>query len=658
MFKRIMDRFSGKKTDPAAAPAQAPAAPPPDEQELITVYDAYGREMKITRADWRDKLFLPQLKSSWDQPDALYSLILNGINDGMFEEVKAASARLLTIDPIPERSGTMRAIVMLKLGRLDDAEAILRETMQKVGETGTLLTNLAKVEAERGEHDKAEATLWKAIEREPNLDNGLMWWAGIHKDRGGDEAYASALQRVAALPGSWRAQLWLARGHLEHGDVAEARTLYEQVLATTTLDAESLMMVSGDLGNHGQVPLMVELIAPVLDFQRHDPRAGMNLVQAYLQLDRLDEGEALLSKLYALDLPPFKQYLDRFSAEFQQRRTQEAKPTPIVEQAMDIAGVPYSGPIWTYGLRNPPWLFAPKSETAKKVLFLCLSKKLTGGEAAQQERENAIGRLSRALPLYFAESVHVWTGHEGQAVIPVVRGGGPVLFGATDDDDATIEAFKSRGDIIVCGSIDDSEGRWRVACHVWFAEKNDWIAREQIDVPADELGQGVLALEQRLLATLGELRETPWDTWYARPLVEAMDVYLTGLSQSLMLSLVANGLVPKDGLWGERNMLEWWLRMSLQWPSWVVPRMAYLAILSNAAHYGSPVLEEFRERTLALIRDVERDQPLLARLAPVAWKAFGMNDGLEHARRQVGAEDAYAQWLDRVVQGGQPLVSA
>lgn len=658
MFKRIMDRLSGKKTDQAAPPASASTATPPNEQDLITVYDAYGREMKITRADWRDKLFLPQLKSSWDQPDALYSLILNGINDGMVDEVKAASARLLTIDPIPERSGTMRAIVMLKLGRLDDAEAILRETMQKVGETGTLLTNLAKVEAERGEHEKAEATLWKAIEREPNLDNGLMWWAGIHKDRGGDEAYVSALRRVAELPGSWRAQLWLARNHLEHGDVADARSLYEQVLATNTLDADSLMMISGDLGNHAQVPLMVELIAPVLDFQRHDPRAGMNLVQAYLQLDRLDEGEALLSKLYALNLPPFKQYLDRFSAEFQQRRTQESKPTPIVEQAMDIAGVPYSGPIWTYGLRDPQWLLAPKRETAKKVLFLCLSKKLTGGEAAQQERENAIGRLSRALPLYFAESVHGWTEHEGQAVIPVVRGGGPVLFGASDDDDATIEVFKSRGDIIVCGTIDDSEDRWRVVCKVWSAEKNDWIAREQIDVAAGDLGQGVLALEQRLLAAVSESYETPQDAWYTRPSAEAMDVYLTGLSQSLMLSLVSNGLVPKDSLWGERNMLEWWLRMALQWPTWAVPRMAYLAILSNAANYGSPVLEEFRERTLALISSTNRDQPWLARLAPVAWKAFGMNDALEDVQRKAGADAAYAEWLDRVARGGKPKVSA
>ncbi|PXV58984.1 Tetratricopeptide repeat-containing protein [Dyella jiangningensis] len=653
MFKRIMDRLSGKNADQATATASAP-----DEQELITVYDAYGREMRITRADWRDRLFLPQLQSSWDQPDALYSLIVNGINDGMVEEVKPASARLLTIDPIPERSGTVRAIVLLKLGHLDDAEAVLRETMQKVGDTGTLLTNLAKVHAARGEHERAEATLWTAIEREPNLDNGLMWWAAMHKERGGDEAYAAALQRVAALLGSWRAQLWLARRHLERGEVDDARALYEQWLASETLDGDALMMVSGDLGNHGQVPLMIELIAPALDLQRHDPRAAMNVVQAYLQLGRVEEGEALLSRLYALNLPPFKQHLDRYAAQFQQLRTQEAKPTPIVEQAMDVAGVPYSGPIWTYGLRDPQWLFRPKPQDAKKVLFLCLAKKLTGGEVAQQERENAIGRLSRALPLYFAESVHGWTDAEGQAVIPVVRGGGPVLFGASEDEDETIAAFKSHGDIVVCGTIDDSDGRWRIACSAWSAEKNDWIARERVDVPVAELAQGVLALEQRLLAAIGGTRDTPWDDGYTRPTPEAMDVYLTGLSQSLMLSLVSHGLVPKENLWGERNMLEWWLRMALQWPSWAVPRMAYLAALSNAARYASPVLEEFRERTLALLKSIKDEQPMLARLAPLAWHCFGMNDALDDVRRHAADDEAYTQWLDRVARGGQRSVDA
>jgi len=647
MFKRIMERLSGKRAQSTEVASSPPA------QELITVYDMYGREMQITRADWRDKMFLPNLQSSWDDPDKLYTLILNGINDGMAEEVKGASARLLTIDPIRERSGTVRAIVFLKLGRLDDAEAVLRETMQKVGETGTLLTNLAKVEAERGDHDQAEATLWRAIEGDPNLDNGLMWWAAIQRDRGGDEAYLAALQRVAALPGSWRAQLWLARSHLSNGDVDAARALYRQALATKAFDADSLMMISGDLGNHGQLALMVELIAPVLDLKRHDPRAGLNLLQAYVQLDRVEDGEALLSRLYALDVPPLKQHLDRFSAELQKLRSESATPTPVDEQALDIVSVPFDRPIWTYGLSDPRWLLTPKPEQARKVLFLSLGKQVTQATGAQEEREDEIGRLSRALPLYFAESLHGWTDHAGVAVIPVVRGGGPVLFGATDDHAATIETFKARGDFIVFGNIDGSDGRWRVACRVWSVERNDWIAQEQFDVPANELGQGVLAMEQRLLTVFGGGAPRPLDRWYVRPSAEAMPPYLTGLGQSLTLTLAANGLIPGDSLWGERNMLEWWLRVALHWEPWVVPRIAYLAALSMAASYGSPLLEEFRARTLELLRSAESRDPITARLAPLAWKTFGIANERDAARNDAAADSDYTQWLERLAQDGQ-----
>lgn len=648
MFKRIMERLSGKSTPQASADKASAAM---QDQELIIVYDSYGRELQITRADWREKMFMPNLQASWNDPDKLYSLILNGIDDGMVEEVKGASARLLTIDPIVERSGTMRAIVMLKLGRLDDAEAVLRETMQKVGQTGTLLTNLAKVEFERGEHEKAEATLWRAIEGEPNLDNGLMWWASIQRERGGDDAYVAALQRVAALPGSWRAQLWLARHHLQNGDVDTARALYQQALASDALDGEPLMMVSGDLGNHGQVPLMVELIAPVLNLQRHDPRAGLNLLQAYVQLGRLDEGEALLSQLYALNVAPLKQHLDRFSAELQQQRVAGATPTPVEEQALDIVSVPFDRPIWTYGLRDPQWLLSPKQAQAKKVLFLSLGKKVSEVTSAQQEREDEIGRMSRALPLYLAESVHFWTGYEGVAVMPVVRGGGPVLFQDTDDHAATVDLFKSRGDFIVLGSIDDRDERWRVECRVWSVAQNEWIAREQFDVPAAELAQGVLALEQRLLAALGGSAPTPQEAWYVRPSAEAMPPYLTGLGQSLMLSLAANELIPSKSLWGERNMLEWWLRLALHWEPWVVPRMAYLAALSTASGYGSPLLEEFRTRTLEFVRSAAGRDTTMARLAPVAWKTFGVTDELDGARRAAMPDSAYAQWLDRLMQG-------
>lgn len=302
MLKRLLGRLT-KKADPAP-------------EQLITAYDAQGRELRIPRGEWRDKVLGPNLRSAWDDPDELYRQILAALNDGFVAETDAPSARLLDIDPLPERGHTIRAIVMLQLGRLDEAEAVLQAGIERVGRSGTLLTNLAKVHAERGDHPRSEALLREAVQRDPNQENGLLWWAAIQRERDGEAGYLRALAEAAGLPGAWRPQLWLARHHLEQGEVGAARALYETVLSSGGYDSETLMVVSGDLGHGGQVELIPELIAPAFDPRRHDPRAGLNLLQAYLQLGRRQEGRALLTTLYALDLPPLKQHLDYFAAEF------------------------------------------------------------------------------------------------------------------------------------------------------------------------------------------------------------------------------------------------------------------------------------------------------------------------------------------------------
>ena len=119
-----------------------------------------------------------------------------------------------------------------------------------MGRTGSVLLNLAQVYATRNETERADATLWRALEVEPNLDNGLGWYASLAAERAaaglaagspeadqtalqqaGEQAGTEALQRVATLPGSWRAQLWLARGELNRNNLDAARALYHQALA-------------------------------------------------------------------------------------------------------------------------------------------------------------------------------------------------------------------------------------------------------------------------------------------------------------------------------------------------------------------------------------------------------------------------------------------
>jgi tetratricopeptide (TPR) repeat protein len=135
-----------------------------------------------------------------------------------------------------------------------------------------------------GDDARAQALIWRALELEPNEETALNWMIGMARPQGQD-AVLAAYARAAALPGSWRALLWLARYALDRGDLAEATRLYEVALARATpTPADLLMQLSGDLGNRGHTELLMKLTQPRFDLLEHGLTVGNNLLRACVEL--------------------------------------------------------------------------------------------------------------------------------------------------------------------------------------------------------------------------------------------------------------------------------------------------------------------------------------------------------------------------------------
>jgi len=115
--------------------------------------------MQIPRSEWRDKIFLPSLDEKRNDADGLYQAIINGLNDGFAAALIPAAACLMEIDELPVGSHSIQGIVLMQNGELSAAESTLRAGIAKAGETGTLLTNLAKVFAECGKEACADRVL-------------------------------------------------------------------------------------------------------------------------------------------------------------------------------------------------------------------------------------------------------------------------------------------------------------------------------------------------------------------------------------------------------------------------------------------------------------------------------------------------------------------
>lgn len=637
---------------PAASVQSSPVVAQADLSRLITAYDSYGREIKIALGEWREQVLQPNLERHWDNSDELYNQIIAAMNDGLFGDIEPASARLLQIDANIERSHTVRGIVLMKVGRVDEAGKVIEDGMAKTGRTGTLLTNLAKVISAQGQKEHSEQVLREAVRADPNMENGLMWLLAIENERGGKAAYLQALQAAAALPGSWRPQLWLARHHLENAEVERALALYRKILVDGIYAADALMMISGDLGKNGHEAIIIDLLLPVYDVHRHSPQAGFNLLEAMIRQKRVLEGEGLLSRLYALGLAPYKQHLDHYAERLQAVRVATDTVRPVDPGKLDIRTLVLDRPVWSYGLNHPKWLFRQKSEGAEKVIFVPLALAARESDEAHEQREDDAGRLSRALPLYFAESVHYWTDRIGAFHLPVVVGGGPVVSSREADGAALCAHFPGAAAFIVTGCLEEPSGErpWDLSVKIWQVDTAVCIAEKRVMLQLKEDGQAVLELEHWLHEKMQGEKALPFDDFYIRLPPEAIQIYLSALGQGLMLTLTHNDVATKGAMWGERKMIEYPLKMALHWPGMESLKIFYLSGIGKAAGYRSDVLPEFAERTLQFLCELESSGSKVARLKPVVWKAFGMRDSLATLQPEKETDPLYREWLHGLMQ--------
>lgn len=194
-------------------------------------WDDYGRVCEIPREDWRTKVLPINFQRTWNDADKLAALIDNAINDGFFADCLEPVRHLYRIDATPKRAVNVLAFVLIKLNQLDEAERILNEALKRHGKDSLFLNNLAKVHFGRGNQALVESNLWESIALDPNLENSMGWYVAIHRERGGDPDAVECLDRIAALPGSWRAQLWLAGAALKSRNLDRALELYQAALA-------------------------------------------------------------------------------------------------------------------------------------------------------------------------------------------------------------------------------------------------------------------------------------------------------------------------------------------------------------------------------------------------------------------------------------------
>jgi hypothetical protein len=288
-----------------------------------------------------------------------------------------------------------------------------------------------------------------------------------------------------AIAGGIMPQLAEARTRLDAKDLPGALAIYEQVLAAAGARPDVLVTISGDLGVHGNVSELIELIAPRYDAAKHGPATGLNLLQAYLVTRNVESAQHLLDILFSLQRPELEERLFGFSNALADLMA-GSEPVNEAAMAMAAAGVApealrislasISKPIWFYGLESgAPQLLPHKEGKLRRVAFAqCAQPGIKNAEELSAQPEDAMGRLTRGLPLWFAETFTFAAGYEPIAAIGTSNQKKYAVFGAewtAENIRQLTESAKEGIDYVVTGALRNRNDDFELTLRIWEVKK-------------------------------------------------------------------------------------------------------------------------------------------------------------------------------------------
>lgn len=602
-----VDNFFNRKkaADKSVPPVVAGSTDPKDEP--ISVFDEYGRKLHMTKADWRTKVLPGSLEQHWNKPDLLYMDITIALQDGFRADVLKASEHLFKTDTDALRSGCLWAFVLKQEGRLDEAEAVLKDCQLRLGDSAAIQSGLAQVYEDRKNPDEAKRACWRALTMDPNQKTAFGLYLGLANRKGGDAALL-ALHEIAALPGSWQAQLFLAQEALKSKNLAAALAHYRQALdhAEPPVPADLLMGISGDLGKQGHLREILTLVEPRYDLVAHGLMVGNNLIKAHLDLGEFKAAKSLVEQLYSQQRLEWKENLASWEKIIVKAETMSSQPAEGVRFEVSVQG--YLGPIWYGPNSSISELFPTKAEDSPSICFMVGTVTHPAQHPEQQkvhiQLPDAPGRASRIIPLYLVEQIHLWGNASVLTLVPFVKDGGFVLAG-TPWPDIELARFARQASPKVSHVIGS---HWIVGAETWTLElrlilslDGTCVATHSATMRPNEVEAalpGLVRETKKLLTAWVSIQGPGWEGPYAAPVPPQLESYLVRLEQLLALRKAAENPSFVHRLTLKREILDGNIGLCLANPHNLAARILFAQTCLAMKQVSPDLLPEFKDRVL------------------------------------------------------------
>jgi tetratricopeptide (TPR) repeat protein len=584
------------KNHPPAEPSKEP------HQLMVRVTGADGQEVLMPYQVLEEKLIPALLEQAWNNPDVLAHILENVVPHLAPHRLMRAGLRLFETDPIRNRGVRIWASILIRAQQADLAETVLVEHLS--GDTASsrqtdLLALLGTIYLQRNQQKLGQDYLWRALQVDPNYDFAIEAFC---RESGGD-LLTERLQRIATLPGAWRAQTLYWGQLLEKGNVEKVTEDAQRVLreCVKPIPQQLLLQLSGDLGNWGHLPELLTVCAPYYDPTVYDIRMGSNLLKANLDLGQVEAAQVLLDKLYAFGKEEWRETLDFWELEVAKLKLE----TEDAADGLTLEVRQSSSPLWKVNLPSYHHLFP---DPHKQIRVGCIggSAALGGTDRTEYQLSEIRGILSRSIPLFLAEQLQLRTAADAE-IMYLTANGTFLLSGQPLDTEEISHFARQRNepyDYLLATHLEATKEPWQLQVRVIRtidAEIVGKFTHPVLPSPPGALTSLISKLLQQVCREL-EMELRPLPPPYQELSGDELIAHLIHLEQLLALQLDFSRQQQKQEphVHGHRHILEGMLEFCRHSPENLVARLILLESVSLVKKLRPAVGRQFFQPCLDL----------------------------------------------------------
>lgn len=445
----------------------------------------------------------------------------------------------------------MKILEMLKSARQKPER---RKSSEPASETAPLPEPQPSIQPD------SPAELWYTLSDDPNRDDLLPRLLLICQKKGGPSAEYAALTELSQIENSWLPQVYLGRSALEAKHFEEAADWYAQALNPDEPSDYALFMISADMGRLGYASEMPKLILPLYSPQKSNPYIGLNVLEAFREKDRKNEGLALLERMRPYENDEIRDFLDGFETAFANMKepetdskdeaepvttevktevipsdtdassdsVTESEPDPVADAAEEavctVEEEPHTVeespetripapatrpvmldlPVWAHGLIGLQDLLPNTVDKPRVGIYMYANTTPVARRTDLSEDAIHPDTMAVSLPIAIAERLLFTSAYKPVTLFPVVREKGP--FGGNLEPD--VQGLfglcsKEALDYLVTGTIYQDQSVLRI--RTWILDRSKQSARVvAADIPATRCGEAFLSMIQEILLVFSE----------------------------------------------------------------------------------------------------------------------------------------------------------